>query len=172
MPQPDRSFNPVREGLNRTGLYHSLRLPDGRILEGAMPLDFLEGRVSSFGLPADLRGKRVLDIGPWDGYFTFELERRGAEVTAIDYADLDTFRALHRIFNSNARYTQLDLYELDPARHGTFDIVLCLGVLYHLKHPLLGLEKVCAVTREVCLIESFIAEGDYPFIEFYERGEL
>src|SRR5947209_1488573 len=70
----EHSYNPVREGLDRTGLYHSFRLPDGRVLEGAMPLSFLEDRVASFGLPQDLRGKRVLDIGPWDGYFTFEME--------------------------------------------------------------------------------------------------
>jgi len=177
----DRSRNPVREGLERTGLYHSFRLPDGRILEGAMPLEFLEGRVASFNLPQDLRGKRVLDIGPWDGYFTFEMERRGAEVTAIDYADLDTFRALHRAYNSRARYLRLDLYELDPVRHGIFDIVLCLGVLYHLKHPLLALEKICAVTRDVAIIETVVVDGEarqkgvcppFPYVEFYERDEL
>src|SRR5437016_1989514 len=122
----DRSYNPVRDGLNRTGLYHSFRLPDGRVLEGAMSLAFLEDRAASFGLPQDLRGKTLLDIGPWDVYFTFEMERRGAEVTAIDYADLDTFRALHRAYNSRARYLRMDVYELDPARLGMFDIVLCL----------------------------------------------
>src|SRR5258708_25588321 len=126
MPPLDRSHNPVREGLDRTGLYHSVRLPDGRVLEGALPLAFLEARVASFGFPDDLCGKRVLDIGPWDGYFTFEMERRGAQVTAIDYADLDTFRALHRAYNSRARYERLDVYQLDPARHGMFDLVFCL----------------------------------------------
>ena len=179
--QPDRSHNPVRDGLERTGLYHSFRLPDGRILEGAVSLRYLEGRVASFGLPEDLTGERVLDIGPWDGYFTFEMERRGAEVTAIDYVDLDTFRELHHAFHSKARYQRLDVYELDPARHGTFDIVLCLGVLYHLKHPLLALEKICAVTRGTCILETFIIEGAawqngqrprYPYAEFYERAEL
>lgn len=177
----DRGYNPVREGLERTGLYHSFRLPDGRVLEGSMPLRFLEGRVASFGLPQDLRGKTVLDIGPWDGYFTFEMERRGAEVTAIDYADLDTFRALHRAYNSRAKYLRLDVYELDPARHGMFDIVLCLGVLYHLKHPLLALEKICAVTRDVAIVETVVVDGEawqkgvrppFPYVEFYEYDEL
>ena len=123
---------------------------------------------------------RVLDIGPWDGFYTFEMERRGAEVTAIDYVDLDTFRALHRVFESRAEYRQMDVYEMDPADLGTFDIVLCLGVLYHLKHPLLGLEKICAVTRGLCILDTFVIDGavapadrsPLPYLEFYERGEL
>ena len=85
-------MNPVKEGLDRTGLYHSFRLPGGQLLEGAMPIAYQEDRWQWFALPEDLSGLKALDVGPWDGYFTFELERRGAEVTAIDYADLDTFR--------------------------------------------------------------------------------
>src|SRR5438552_18764674 len=62
-----------------------------------------------------------------------------------------------------------------------FDIVLCLGVLYHLKHPLLALEKICAVTRDVAIIETVIVDGEawlegerppFPYVEFYERDEL
>jgi tRNA (mo5U34)-methyltransferase len=176
-----RLMNPAKAGLDATGLYHSFRLPDGSVLEGAMSLEWQLHRLESFGLPADLSGKRVLDIGPWDGFYTFEMERRGAEVTAIDYVDLDTFRALHRAFQSKADYRRMEVYELDPARIGTFDIVLCLGVLYHLKHPLLGLERVCSVTRDVCIVDTFVTDGEawqqgvrapLPSAEFYERGEL
>lgn len=171
----------MREGLERTGLYHSIRLPDGRVLEGAMPLAYQEERWESFGLPADLSGWRALDVGPWDGYFTFELERRGADVTAIDYADLDTFRKLHRLMGSRARYRKLDVYDASPATLGEFDVVLLLGVLYHLKHPLLALERICAITREVCIVETFVVDSaDFragtaapiPYAEFYETGEL
>jgi tRNA (mo5U34)-methyltransferase len=176
-----RSFNPVAEGLSRTGLYHSFELPDGTRLQGAMPMEWQNERLRTFRLPDDLNGKRVLDIGPWDGFFTFALEQRGAELTAVDYVDLDTFRALHRAFGSKARYLQMDAYELDAAMLGTFDIVLCLGVLYHLKHPLLALERISAVTTDVCIIDTFVTDGqqwqqgaraEIPSIEFYERGEL
>ena len=92
-----RKTNEIGEALERSGLYHSFRLPDGRLLRGAMDLSLEIDRMESFQLPVDLSGKRVLDIGPWDGYFTFEMERRGASVTAIDYADLDTFRELQRV---------------------------------------------------------------------------
>jgi tRNA (mo5U34)-methyltransferase len=176
-----RRFNPVKEGLSQTGLYHSFQLPNGTYLEGAMPLEYQLQRLASFGLPLNLNGKRALDIGPWDGFFTFELEKRGADLTAIDYVDLDTFRALHRAFRSTARYFQMDVYELDRRAIGVFDIVLCLGVMYHLKYPLLALEKICAVTTDVCIIETFVTDGDewsqgtakpIPSIEFYERDEL
>jgi tRNA (mo5U34)-methyltransferase len=177
----ERQHNPVREGLAETGLYHSIELPDGRVLAGAMPLSYQQERLRSFLLPESLEGKQVLDIGPWDGWFTFELEKRGAKVTCIDYADLDTFRALHKVFESKAEYLTMDLYDLDPNKLGPFDVVLCLGVLYHLKHPLLALEKICGVTREVCIIDTYVTDGvlyqqgdasPIPSIEFYERGEL
>lgn len=174
-------MNPVKEGLDRTGLYHSIRLPDGRILEGANSLESLEERWASFGLPEDLRGLKALDIGPWDGYFTFELERRGAEVTAIDYADLDTFRKVHALMGSRAKYHRLDVYDIHRDVLGEFDIVLFLGVLYHLKHPLLALERICAITREFCIVDTFVIDPEahrqgstspIPYAEFYERGEL
>jgi len=176
-----RRQNFVQEGLEATGLYHSFHLPDGTLLRGSMNMEWQQERLASFQLPEDLRGKTVLDIGPWDGFYTFEMERRGAGVTAIDYVDLDTFRELHRAFQSKARYERLDVYELDPQRLGTFDIVLCLGALYHFKHPLLALEKICAVTRDMCIIDTFVVDGEtrregirppLPYLEFYEREEL
>jgi tRNA (mo5U34)-methyltransferase len=176
-----RAVNPVKEGLDRTGLYHSIRLPSGEVLEGAMPLAYQEDRWSWFGLPEDLSGKRALDVGPWDGYFTFELERHGAEVTSIDYADLDTFRKLHALFGSHAKYINMDVYDVTPERLGHFDIVLLLGVLYHLKHPLLALERICAITRDVCIVDTYVVDpkayvegtsSPIPYAEFYERGEL
>src|ERR1700730_201128 len=121
-PQNDlvakRRRNPALQVLANTGLYHSFQMPDGRVLRGVMSIEHLEARLAAFQLPEDLTGQSVLDIGPWDGYFAFEMERRGAEVTAIDYADLDTFRALHRAKASGIKYRRMDIYELDPARDG------------------------------------------------------
>lgn len=176
-----RAVNPVRDGLERTGLYHSMRLPDGRVLEGAMPLSYQEDRWRWFGLPDDLTGCKALDVGPWDGYFTFELERRGAEVTAIDYADLDTFRLLHGLMQSKANYRKIDVYDVTREALGEFDIVLFLGVLYHLKHPLLALERICAITKDICLIDTYVVDPEdfregksaaIPYAEFYETDEL
>ncbi len=181
MEQPARGANPLRADVEASGgLYHSFRLPEGRILRGGNKLEVMEQRLAAFGLPERLDGKKVLDIGPWDGFFTFEMERRGADVTAIDYVDLDTFRALQKTFLSSARYLRMDVNELSAARMGTFDIVLCLGVLYHLRYPIEGLEKICAVTSDVCIVDTFVADGDkwlagdrlLPYAEFYEHAEL
>ena len=176
-----RRRNTTQPGLDATGLYHSFVLPDGRVLPGAMTVEEAYDRLKSYGLPDVLRGKRVLDVGPWDGFYTFECERRGAAVTAVDYVDYDTFRALAHAFQSQADYRQLDVYEIQPSLLGTFDIVLLLGVLYHLKHPLLGLERVCSVTRDLCIIDTFVVDGrewqrgerpPLPYLEFYERDEM
>src|SRR5712692_2388805 len=161
--------------LGRKGWYHSLELPDGRVIEGIISLDQLRSRFARLGLPDDLRGKRALDIGAWDGWFSFEMEKRGAEVVAIDCADVESFRYARKLLGSKVDYRILDVLELSSHELGRFDVVLFLGVLYHLKHPLLGLETVCRLTRDIAIVESFVideATGGIPQLEFYETDEL
>ncbi|HZL55594.1 MAG TPA: DUF1698 domain-containing protein [Bryobacteraceae bacterium] len=156
--------------------YHSIELPDGSTLPGLQSADHLRWRLGLFGLSEDLTGKRVLDVGAWDGWFSFECERRGAEVVAVDCVELDTFLEARDMLGSKVEYKTLDVTELSARRLGRFDIVLFLGVLYHLRHPLLGLEKAVELSTDLALIESFVIEGEdraVPAVmEFYERGEL
>src|SRR6202142_3827987 len=140
--------------------YHSIELPDGSILPGLQSVEHLRWRLSLFGLPEDLRGKRVLDIGAWDGWFSFECERRGAQVVAVDCVALNTFLEAKELLGSQVEYLELDVDELSTARLGTFDIVLFFGVLYHLRHPLLGLEKVVELCTDLALIESFVIQTE------------
>ena len=156
--------------------YHSIDLPDGSILPGLQTVEHLRWRLGLFNLPLDLRGKRVLDIGAWDGWFSFECERRGAEVVAVDCVALDTFLEAKSLLGSKVEYLTLDVNELSARRLGTFDIVLFFGVLYHLRHPLLGLEKVVELSTDLALIESFVISPEPRAIaavmEYYERAEL
>jgi tRNA (mo5U34)-methyltransferase len=156
--------------------YHSIELPDGSVLPGLQTIDHLRWRLDHFGLPADLCGKRVLDVGAWDGWFSFECERRGADVVAVDCVALDTFIEAKQLLGSKVEYLTLDVNELSARRLGRFDIVLFFGVLYHLRHPLLGLEKAVELSTDLALIESFVIEPESRQIpsvmEFYERGEL
>src|SRR5215469_6680658 len=156
--------------------YHAIELPDGSVLPGLQSPDHLRWRLSLFNLPADLRGKRVLDIGAWDGWFSFECERRGAEVVAVDCVELDTFLEARSLLHSKVEYLTLDVDELSAARLGQFDIVLFFGVLYPLRHPMLGLQKVVELCWDTALIESFVMASEARAIptimEFYEGVEL
>jgi tRNA (mo5U34)-methyltransferase len=159
--------------LAQSGWWHSFELPDGRKIRGANDLEGLKRRIALFPIPEDLSGKRVLDIGAWDGWFSFEMERRGADVVAVDNTESDNFLWLHRELKSKIDYRILDVYELTPETVGRFDIVLFLGVLYHLKHPLLALERICNLTKEFAAVGSFTSpDKGPPMMEFYELDEL
>jgi tRNA (mo5U34)-methyltransferase len=163
------------------GWWHSFELPDGTLIQGVCDLPGLKKRIQQFPIPENLRGKRVLDIGAWDGWYSFEMERRGAEVLAIDNWDNPRFHQVRAMLNSRVEYRQIDMYDLTPERVGRFDIVLFMGVLYHLKHPLLALERVCALTTDMAAVDSFILREQHrpgekvderPVMEFYETNEF
>ncbi len=172
----ERRVQQLAESVQSRCRYHAIDLPDGSILPGLQSVEHLRWRLDLFGLPEDLRGTRVLDIGAWDGWFSFECERRGAAVVATDCVELDTFLEARDLIGSKVEYVTLDVPELSAQRLGRFDIVLFLGVLYHLRHPLLGLEKVVELSTDMALIESFVIEREKRAIpsvmEFYERAEL
>ncbi len=157
--------------------YHSIELPDGAVIPGLQSVEHLRARLNRFALPQDLTGRRVLDIGAWDGWFSFEMERRGADVVAVDIVQRPAFETASRALGSRVQFVLADVYQLTPERIGRFDVVLFLGVLYHLKHPLLALERVCALTTDIACIESFVTDDGSdpaapPAMEFYETGEL
>lgn len=114
-----------------------------------------------FALPEDLTGKRVLDVGCAEGYFSFAAERRGArEVVAIDsFPDsVRRFNICRAALGSKATAYLCNVYDLSPRTFGTFDLVLFYGVLYHLRHPLLALEKILAVCTGEMLLQTAIHE--------------
>ena len=148
-------------------------------------------------LPEDLTGRSVLDIGAWDGFFSFEAERRGASrVLASDswawqgrsplppkpgssepaFGSKRGFDLVHEIRDSKVESTEVDVMDLDPADVGTFDVVLFLGVLYHLPHPLLALEKVASVVADggMVIMETVIDQmfTRRPAAAFYPDDAL
>ena len=144
----------------------SIPLPPGIVTPGrVMPNLKIWPRL---GLDENLKGKRVLDIGTWDGFYAFEAEKRGAEVVAIDNCmrmqkpnekqfgviGNKGFETAKEILGSHVRYVDMSVYDISPAKIGCFDITLCLGLLYHLKHPLLALEKISAITNNMIIIET------------------
>lgn len=175
-PEYQRLIRLQTEAFAKNTPYHSLELNDGRIIPGLIGIPELRARLDSYPLPQDLRGQRVLDIGAASGWNSFECERRGAEVVAVDYVEYEELTVVKRLRHSKVEYAIVDLEEVTPERFGFFDYVLFFGVLYHLRHPLLGLERVCAVTRGAALIESFVVDEEPSpqrcHLEFYETDEL
>jgi len=167
--------------------FHSIDLGDGVRTKGLSELALTEAQLPDFA------GRTVLDIGAWDGYYSFMAERGGASrVVALDhYAwgvdfgargaywaeciaqgvlpdhDRDTtdfwrpdlpgrrgFDFAHQTLGSHVEPVVADFMDTDLEALGTFDVVLYLGVLYHMKEPLTALERVRAVTGTVAVIET------------------
>ena len=117
----------------------------------------------SHPLVADLTGRRALDIGAWDGPYTLEMSRRGAQVTGFDIQPSahSGFDAMRRVNSLAARHVCANVYDLNPEEHGSFDLVTFFGVYYHLKHPLLALANINAVLQPggLALVEGAVLEG-------------
>lgn len=146
-------------------------------------IDPSPNKLATLGIPDDLAGQSVLDIGAWDGFFSYECERRNAaRVLATDYfcwtgegwGTKAGFDLAHRVYKSRVESHVIDVMNLSPGEVGTHDLVLFLGVLYHLKHPLLALEKVASVTRGMLILETHVDMLDCsrPAAAFYPGTEL
>jgi tRNA (mo5U34)-methyltransferase len=142
--------------------HHRIEVAPGVITPGLQETPAL---LAQIGMPEDLTGMRVLDIGARDGFFTFEAEKRGAaEVVALDNEPPDHtgFAIAAELLGSKATYVTENVYALDEERFGRFDLVLFLGVIYHLRHPLLALDRIHDVTADdgLMLLEThMIDEG-------------
>jgi tRNA (mo5U34)-methyltransferase len=167
--------------------YHTMDLAPGVTTPGWFDLRPVLG-----ALPwPDVRGKRCLDVGTYDGQLAFELERRGAaEVVATDISDHAQwdwparvrargiealpemagekgagFRIAAGILGSNATREEISVYDLSPERVGTFDVVVCGSLTLHLRDPVRALEAI----RSVCTGRFLSAEEIRPELELGVR---
>ena len=143
----------------------------------------IKWRRFAHAIPADLSGRSVLDIGCNAGFYSLEMKRRGAaRVLGIDHDEgyLRQARFAAGIAGLEIEFAQLSAYDVG-ALGERFDLVLFLGVLYHLRHPLLALDLI----REHVVGDLFVCqsmqrgdpgeeaiEADYPFVEtaVFERS--
>ena len=142
------------------------------------PSDIVE-LLEAAQVPDDLTGLSALDIGTANGGAAFALERRGAaRVVAVDIYPPHWFGfdQTRELLGSNVEYRQTSIYALDLGEQ--FDVVLCWGVLYHLRHPLLGLDKLRAHIRTEASLETAVADwelasrADEPLVRFYRGAEF
>jgi tRNA (mo5U34)-methyltransferase len=194
--------------------WHSIDLGQGVVTKGTKTPRVLLRELESMRLP-DLQGKTVLDIGAYDGFFSFEAERRGARrVVALDRyvwsLDLPghiaywreckergvvplpneetphwqpdklpgkrAYDVAHKALHSKVETVVDDFMKMDLRALGTFDVVLFLGVLYHMENPLASLKRVASVTKELAIIETHaIVTPGYEHLEiceFYSSNQL
>ena len=163
--------------------YHTIDLGQDVVTNG---VDNSPERLARLQFPEDLSGRSVLDIGAWDGFFSFESERRRAErVVATDhYAWHGTgwgtgkgkagFELARAALSSRVEDVDIDVLDLAPERVGTFDLVLFLGVLYHVPNPLLALDRVASVTSGTLILETVVdmVGVGRPVAAFYPDREL
>ena len=138
------------------GTYHSLDLGNGVKIEGQYDMDQYLG---NYGLPDDLRGKTALDVGTATGYFAFELERRGAAVTAIDLAEPSVFQTARRLLGSQVRYIQKNLLDLDES-FGKFDLVNCGSVLLHVRDIFGAVQCLRAVCQGIAIVATAVNDDE------------
>jgi 2-polyprenyl-3-methyl-5-hydroxy-6-metoxy-1,4-benzoquinol methylase len=163
----------VAPRIKELGWYHTLELPGGETTDGLFDLRPL---IAKYGLPDRLDGLRALDVGTWDGFWAFEMEKRGAEVVALDLddeRDLDWpprrrpqqfpdtprgagFRLAKELLGSNVERVNQSIYHATPEELGQFDLVFCGSVLIHLRDQLLALERIAGLCRG-----TFISAEEY-----------
>ena len=130
--------------------FHEIELAPGIVTPGEDSNRLKLPILDALGLPQDARGMRVLDLGCSDGYFSFELERRGAEVVAVDFVPehYTGFAVARRVLGSRVEYRMDNVYNLSAEAYGRFDLTLFLGLLYHLRKPLAALDSVRSVMKD------------------------
>ena len=176
--------------MNEILWWHQMEL-DGVMTPGR---DYTQQKLQTIQLPNNLEGKSVIDVGAWDGFFSFECERRGAEsVLAIDtitwregplwaadkgreimHTGKKGFNFAHKILNSKVESREIEVMDLAVGKQ--FDLVLCLGILYHMKDPF----GMCKVMHDItadggmCILETHmdcLEIKDKSIMVFYPNNE-
>ena len=173
----------IRRSVDAVALwYHTIDLPGGIATPGWFDLRPI---IDHMPWP-DVRGRRCLDVGTYDGFLAFELERRGAsEVVAVDIADHSSwdwpararalgperlaelagpekgegFRVAREALGSSVQRVEVSAYDVDPADLGTFDVVVCGSLMLHLRDPVRALEAIRGVcTGHFLSAETIVAD--------------
>jgi len=143
--------------------HHRIELAPGIFTPGVQHTNDL---LATLDLPYDLTGLRILDLGARDGFFSFECEKRGAaEVIAVDYAPIEStgFAVASKILNSKVKWLTANVYRINEFDLGKFDLILFLGVIYHLRNPYLAIDRIydsLSIGGKV-IVESHIIDGGF-----------
>ncbi len=185
----NRSPEQLAREVARYPWYHTIELADGVVTEGMFDH---RPAVERYLLPADLTGMRCLDVGTMDGFWAFEMERRGAsEVLASDLAEVDDldwpplwrqrvqptldetkdarFRLVAEALGSRVQRIERSVYDLETDL-GKFDLIFCGDLLLHLKDPITAIQRIRHVCRGSAIIcnpvKRFRLRSHLPLAQF------
>jgi tRNA (mo5U34)-methyltransferase len=146
--KPAVSKEEIHRRLAAVRWHHRFQIAPGIETPGAFPID-ASYYLDCLRIPRDLRGKSAIDIGTYDGPIAFELERRGADVVALDIHDpaRSGFAIARELLGSRVPYIRAHrgVYDLPDAVGRQFDLVFFLGVFYHLKNPIEAFEHIAQI---------------------------
>jgi tRNA (mo5U34)-methyltransferase len=180
----------ILDKVNSIDWYHVIDLPHGLVTPGFVDH---RHRLDRYGLPEDMTGLRALDVATYDGFWAREMERRGAEVVAIDIesmAEVDLprnwkdrleqsgfdkptgagFKLVSELLGSKVKRKICSVYELGPEKFGMFDVAFCSDLLLHLRDPLMAIENIWRVVTGYAIFadvyEPELEAVDAPVTEF------
>jgi tRNA (mo5U34)-methyltransferase len=174
-------MDPVtQEAVDALQWFHSIELGNGVVTKGRKSAEKLREQADII-FRHGISGKSVLDIGAWDGGFSFEAERRGAaRVVAADYyswngshwGSKNGFLLARQALNSRVEDYLLDIEHANPDGSEKFDTVLLLGVIYHLKSPFYAIEHAAKFARETLVVETVTGMNrvDEPVMRFFPHN--
>jgi tRNA (mo5U34)-methyltransferase len=181
--QASADIERLREEMNGFTWWHTIDLGNGLVTPGKLPIDRIQRKMDAVFRPIDLAGKSVLDIGAWNGAYSIGAMRRGAsKVTAVDYVTWRDakFRGRETFdFAVRASKLEIDAVERDIAVPnaladlGPFDVVLFLGVFYHLLNPISVLEQIGHLAKECVVVDTHITPEPKtpPMMVFFAEKE-
>ena len=179
MPQHSLTVDEIERRVNELGpWFHNLSLAGVQTAPNHFLGDYPSSKWRNFqnAIPTDLKGLTVLDIGCNGGFYSLEMKRRGAKrVLGIDHDGqyLKQARFAAEVLNLEIAFEQMSVYEL-PRLRERFDLVLFMGVFYHLRYPLLALDLLRQyVTKDWFVFQSMLRgsrtvaqlDDDYAFWE-------
>ena len=169
--------------VSRYHWHHSIDLGDGVVTPGGKSLALCAAEADVVFNRINLSGRAVLDVGAWNGFFSFEAKRRGAgRVLATDsycwthpqFRGRETFDLARSVLDLPVEAREIDVAQLSPDTVGEFDVVLFLGVFYHRMDAIEALTRVARLARQVLVVETHLdlRELNRPAMAFYPGREL
>jgi len=160
--------------ISKTHWLHSIELEPGFVTPGIVPLAHLNQMANDLALPQDMSNLTVLDVGARDGFFSFEAEKRGARVIAVDIQPIDDIGLgiAKEILKSKVEFIQSNIYDLTLEKIGgePVDVIFFLGLMYHLRHPLLAIDNLWSLLKpngviylETAYLDEYLVTSDNVF---------